>query len=353
MRMGQFGLLASVVISSPALAQGPSAQSCNALANTIAAGYTSSFSDRDFKALRYYATCESNESSSSGGLSIGYSAFSLGANFSGARSSQLCQQSREDLGIHDTEYNYTKVIFTQALATIDRCLELAAKSWNIKYTQVGTDAVALTLSNGATNGGRLLGAEAVPPASLVCNPALPSAPVDITSGAPFSTICYRTPNTQLVDGVQLTSAQDATIDLRLDDGPFLIPLRGYQSSVLQKLQQRIDVAAAGLAEQVAQLRNEFGPGRILAIAEVRNGQLVFATEGTSFDPPNGTLSFRNPKNLKFVPVVSYITPNGVYATEYVYSKSFGPNSASIWQGALDTGGRNHPPRDFTAVILGF
>jgi hypothetical protein len=149
--------IALSMITSPALGQSLSGQDCTALANTIAAGYTISFSDRDFNALRYYASCEAKDSSSGGGLSISYSAFSLGGNYSQVHSSQLCQQSRENLGIHDTEYNSTKVVFIQALATIDRCLELVSQGWRIKYSQVGSDAIALTLSHGGANGGRLLG----------------------------------------------------------------------------------------------------------------------------------------------------------------------------------------------------
>jgi len=119
--------IALALIVTPALGQAPTGQDCNALANTIAAGYTVSFSDRDFNALRYYASCEAKDSSGGGGLSIGYSAFSLGGNYSEAHSSKLCQQSHDSLGIHDTEYNSSKVIFTQALATINRCLELAGQ----------------------------------------------------------------------------------------------------------------------------------------------------------------------------------------------------------------------------------
>jgi hypothetical protein len=42
----------------------------------------------------------------------------------------------------------------------------------------------------------------------------------------------------------MTSADDSTIDLRLEDGPFLIPLKGYQSSLVLKLQQRIEQGLA-------------------------------------------------------------------------------------------------------------
>jgi hypothetical protein len=94
-------------------------------------------------------------------------------------------------------------------------------------------------------------------------------------------------------------------------------------------------------------------GRILAIAQVRGRKLVYANQGTTFDPSSGTVTFQNPMNLKFVPVMSYISTNNAYATETVYSKSFGPNYVVVWQGAQDTSGNNHPPYDFTLAVLGY
>jgi hypothetical protein len=44
--------------------------------------------------------------------------------------------------------------------------------------------------------------------------------------------------------MQLTSAADAVLNLRLADGPFPIRMAGYSSSVLQRLEQKLEAARA-------------------------------------------------------------------------------------------------------------
>jgi hypothetical protein len=51
-----------------------------------------------------------------------------------------------------------------------------------------------------------------------------------------------------------------------------------------------------------------------------------------------------------VPVVSYVSPNATYATETVFIKEYNNTTVTVWQGAQDTSGRNHPPVDFTLVV---
>ena len=81
---------------------------------------------------------------------------------------------------------------------------------------------------------------------LNCVPEFPKIQTTIKTATPFSTICYRTPTVQTVDGIQLTSTDDANIILSLDDGPFIIPLKGYELSLLMKLQQRIDAGIVSI-----------------------------------------------------------------------------------------------------------
>ncbi|GEP59508.1 hypothetical protein [Reyranella soli] len=234
------GVALTILAVSPALAQAPTPSSCNTLASTIAVGYTTNFTNRDYNALRYYATCEASSSHAGGGLSIAYQAFSLGGNYEESRNSQLCRQSREALGFSDTEYVNAKNVYSQAFPVIERCLELASKQWDIKYISAGNDAVSLTIAHGSVNGGELLGADIVPQGGLTCSPSLPAQKQTIKPESPFSTLCYRTPIVQIVDGVQVRSAEDAVIALRLENGPLLIPLKGYQTSIVARLQQRID-----------------------------------------------------------------------------------------------------------------
>jgi hypothetical protein len=108
-----------------------------------------------------------------------------------------------------------------------------------------------------------------------------------------------------------------------------------------------------LEGDIKALSDSLGGGRILAMAEVKASRLVYNSDGVSFDSGNGTITFPNPNNLKFVPVMSYISENGTYATQTVYAKTFTNNSVVVWQGALDTTGQNGPPRSFTLIVIGF
>jgi hypothetical protein len=94
-------------------------------------------------------------------------------------------------------------------------------------------------------------------------------------------------------------------------------------------------------------------GQVLAAAVVRGGVLITHSPNLSFDHSTGLVTFPNPNNLKATPVVSYISPNAAYATETVYFKEISNTTAIVWQGAQDTSGRNHPPLDFTIVVVGF
>jgi hypothetical protein len=93
-------------------------------------------------------------------------------------------------------------------------------------------------------------------------------------------------------------------------------------------------------------------GGILASGIVRAGQLVIGSDGVSLDSGAGKITFQNPKSLRFVPMTSAVSPNGVYLTETCYVRSIGPDYFILWQGPLDTGGRNHPPSDCTFTVVG-
>jgi hypothetical protein len=67
-----------VFCSTTAFAQ-VTGDTCVKLAETVAAAYSVRFTDRQFDAARYYANCDATQSSSSGGLNLAFSAFSLGA----------------------------------------------------------------------------------------------------------------------------------------------------------------------------------------------------------------------------------------------------------------------------------
>jgi len=92
-------------------------------------------------------------------------------------------------------------------------------------------------------------------------------------------------------------------------------------------------------------------GQVLAMLVVKNGKVANrAPTSVEFDSATGLVTFQNPNNLSAVPVVSYISPNATYATETVFIKEYDNTTVTVWQGAQDTSGRNHPPVDFTLVV---
>lgn len=231
------------VISFPVFAQAVNGFECIELAKTIATQYTVSITNDEANALRYYASCEAADQSNGEGLSIGYSGFNFGGSYSSAHNSQLCKTYNNNTEISQNDYSYAKSIYNPALATIDKCIAAASQGWRINYLPVGTDAVALTVSNDTpSTGGELLSATVEPVGGLTCTPELPSSSMGITTTNIFSTVCRRTPKKQFENGVEVDSADDENIVLNLGQGPFVIPFRGYHKlpPAITGLQQRIN-----------------------------------------------------------------------------------------------------------------
>jgi hypothetical protein len=88
-------MLALVIVAMPSLAEAQVfGETCKAIAETVAAGYTTKFTDNEFQALKYYATCEASDKTAGGSLDILYSAFSLGAKYSEAEKKQAQSLTR-------------------------------------------------------------------------------------------------------------------------------------------------------------------------------------------------------------------------------------------------------------------
>src|SRR5207248_2783664 len=99
--------------------------------------------------------------------------------------------------------------------------------------------------------GSLMGIDVVPPNALHCVPALPTEPRTVTTTSSISTTCSRTPITQLVEGIQVSSAPDVVLNLRLaDEGPLPIRMPGYSSTIIKRLEQKIDTARAEIIESL-------------------------------------------------------------------------------------------------------
>jgi hypothetical protein len=247
-------LSAVVLCTSPTLAQ-VTGDNCVSLANTIGAGYSSSFSDRQFNALKYYANCEASQSNPSAGLNLGFGAFSLGAKYGDQQQKEFCSKSFDKYDISNQDYNTTKIVFNQALATINLCLEKASRQWAINVRQIAKDAISLAIGNLSTSGGDLVGIDILPPNSMTCEGAPTNFPFRTTSTNYVSMTCSRQATVQIVDGVQVSSAPDVTLNLRLADGPFPIALPGYTSSALDAIRKKIDSVEQASKKGIDDLRN--------------------------------------------------------------------------------------------------
>lgn len=135
------------------------------------------------------------------------------------------------------------------------------------------------------------------------------------------------------------------------------------SSTLECAQQAVDAAAkAGAAVQMLEsriakleaLQATFGNGRILAMIQVKNGQIQpTSSPNVSFDQGSGIVSFPNPRNLVFLPVVSDAN-DAPYITQTHWIRAILPPDKFIVRAkAMDTGDRTWPPHDFTATVVGF
>lgn len=92
--------------------------------------------------------------------------------------------------------------------------------------------------------------------------------------------------------------------------------------------------------------------RILAVVRVDSHKVTYATPGVSFSKSSGVVTFPNPKEMKFVPVISN-SLNSSYLTEVHFVRQISlPNQFRVWRTALDTGNRNNKPHSFTAIVIG-
>ena len=116
------------------------------------------------------------------------------------------------------------------------------------------------------------------------------------------------------------------------------------------------------ADEIVQLRDQardhvasFGVALPLAALTVKEGAVVSNSKDVKYDIHTGVVTFPNPKNLRFVPIVSDLAPksHADYITETHFIRDIETtNQFRVWSKALDTGARNNPPSNFTAIVIG-
>ncbi|MCA1404666.1 hypothetical protein I6F26_10305 [Ensifer sp. IC3342] len=228
-------------------AQAVNNEMCLKLANEIATGETVQFSNQQFDALKKYAYCGNEIEGNSTGLDVGFKAFSLGYSNAEAKQKNVCEQEFQSLKISETDYRKAKQVFDRALDTIDRCLALANHQWDVRYIRYSEDAFAVGISHHGGNGDILKSANIYPRDSLSCK-GIPEGEHKVTTTAPVNIECERTPTKQMVGGVEVITAPDATLSLFLGATPLPITLPGYGGSPFDEINKKIEELRATQAE---------------------------------------------------------------------------------------------------------
>src|SRR5262249_38628837 len=161
-----------------------------------------------------------------------------------ARQKSECTQDQSKLGYSSTELQVAKRVFDQGLATVNLCLEKAARSWAINARAISNDSISFSVANLSTSGADLLGIDIIPDNSLKCIGTPTTFPMRLTAQTTVSMTCMRDVKSQTLDDMIITSTADATLNLRLADGPFPISLKGYTNSPIEALRREIGALKA-------------------------------------------------------------------------------------------------------------
>jgi hypothetical protein len=94
---------------------------------------------------------------------------------------------------------------------------------------------------------------------------------------------------------------------------------------------------------------------ILATLIVKGSSIASHSDGVEYDPNTGIVSFPNPENRMFVPLISDIGNAIDYETEthFLWRDFNEGNKFRVWRTPLDTSNVNSPPDSFTAIVVGF
>lgn len=136
-----------------------------------------------------------------------------------------------------------------------------------------------------------------------------------------------------------------------DAGNIYLPIPRRFSPSLENEFSSLKSQVLTLNQDVAGVHNTLA-NRVLGAAAVIKGRVDLVSQGATFDLATGTFTFPNPLGLRYVPVVTYISPNSTYATGDCFIKSMSPNTVSVGQGGLDTSGKVYPIDNCTLAVVG-
>lgn len=144
-------------------------------------------------------------------------------------------------------------------------------------------------------------------------------------------------------------AVDAAEAAKKSVGEAVAPLTSRLDSVEARL-AALEQASQGQAAAISSIGKE----RILAIVEMRDGNPVFTSDGVSItiDGNDQVVAFQNPRNLKFVALLTDYALDVGYVTSTHIVAGEGSTFVRIRDKAMDTGNRTFPPLRYSLVIIG-
>jgi hypothetical protein len=92
---------------------------------------------------------------------------------------------------------------------------------------------------------------------------------------------------------------------------------------------------------------------ILAAIRVNAGSIISKTPGVEYSSTSGVVTFPNPQNKTFVPVISNYKEAAYISDTHFIRNILNFTQFQVWRTALDTGTRDYPPTSFTAIVVGF
>lgn len=121
---------------------------------------------------------------------------------------------------------------------------------------------------------------------------------------------------------------------------------------------KTDAAMKALSARIDSLdlaMKGLGNGRVLAMADIENGKIVSGSDGVSFDPGLGLVSFQNPRGMPFIPVISRLTRSAYITDTDWINNILPPDKFIVKVHPLTNEGaeRVGPAHDFSMVVVGF
>jgi hypothetical protein len=305
-----------------------------------------------------YSKSIGRSSNASFGASYKFLSATFGSNNASAEdvASKYCSTSNSSSASRDVYKQYIESISPNAYSAYEQCLIMSSQDlkFSVNLGSILPNEFSMSTSFISSIAGKTTALVTYSPSSgVTCNwDGTSEKSRTIQSGSRAILECRRTDQTKR-----------AYVTLVRNDAgsgePLTIPWQAYdKDGVPVDLLAAIQAKVTSLGSQLDGMRAELDASRIrpnvLATVIVQSGRLVSSSDGVSFDPSTGLISFSNPKNLPFVPVISDYSPNVSFITATHFVKEIvGTNQFRVRRKALDTGERTDIPISFTAIVVIF